>query len=362
MMNEPVFLSLHDVTCQVRADYPPFLKTLQALASGMFAERAEGRPQVDISLAWNAALERDSAAMGLGRGVERRGQWVVQRSPAFLPGFEIETAWEGECLQVRAAYRPAGPVSWAAQRLGRSQEKLLSGLVYAAVLFPLLYALERRGLHPLHAAAVRQAQGVALLAGLAGSGKTTVSLGLLAEPEAGLLSDNLVLFDRQRVYPFPEPLHLSPESMALLPQAARRRLESYGAAFSYGREVYRYVGALEAPGAPRAVFLLSQSEPGQATQCRQMEPSEGWAWLEAADRLARERQAYEAFAAAADLDGSSPHRSLGRALTLQALLGDAPMVALNVEKGAELEGARRLVMKKMLLQAAVAQEGPVHVR
>jgi hypothetical protein len=51
---------------------------------------------------------------------------------------------------------------------------------------------------------------------LGGCGKSILSLGLLSNQEAKFLSDNLIFYDKERVYPCYEPIRLDPEAITLL--------------------------------------------------------------------------------------------------------------------------------------------------
>lgn len=88
---------------------------------------------------------------------------------------------------------------------------------------PLLELLKRRGLYPVHAAAVASAGSAVVLAGTSGAGKTTLALALV---RAGFdfLGDDMLLLDpgrngdRPLVLAFPDELDLSATTVALFPE------------------------------------------------------------------------------------------------------------------------------------------------
>jgi len=54
---------------------------------------------------------------------------------------------------------------------------------------------------PLHASAIAHPKGGLIICGLEGIGKTSLGLKFLGEQNTSLLSDNLIFFDKQQVYP-----------------------------------------------------------------------------------------------------------------------------------------------------------------
>lgn len=72
-----------------------------------------------------------------------------------------------------------------------------------------------------HAGVVEFGERAVLLAGRSGSGKSTLTLGLVRRG-AGWLTDELALIapDDRTVLPYPRALHVSPETLALLPELA----------------------------------------------------------------------------------------------------------------------------------------------
>jgi hypothetical protein len=102
------------------------------------------------------------------------------------------------------------------------------------VYYPAFWWLERQGLFPLHAAAVDLAGTGIVLCGLPGCGKSTLSLALLSLPEARLLSDNIIFFDRERVFSCPEPVLVDNRSLELIGKVGSL-LHPLGRRHVYGR-------------------------------------------------------------------------------------------------------------------------------
>lgn len=120
------------------------------------------------------------------------------------------------------------------RRLVTLREKRFSTILYYTMYYPAFGRLERRGLFPLHAAAVDLGGKGVVLCGLPGCGKSTLSLALLALPEARLLSDNIIFFDREQVFRCPEPVLVDDRSLQLIGEA-NSLLQGLGRHHVYGR-------------------------------------------------------------------------------------------------------------------------------
>jgi hypothetical protein len=102
------------------------------------------------------------------------------------------------------------------RRLRALREKRFSTILYYMVYYPAFWWLERQGIYPLHAAAVDLAGTGVILCGLPGCGKSTLSLALLSLPGTRLLSDNIIFYDKERVFRCPEPLLVDHRSLQLI--------------------------------------------------------------------------------------------------------------------------------------------------
>ena len=83
--------------------------------------------------------------------------------------------------------------------------------------FPVLWLLaHRRGIYPIHAAAVEKEGKAYIFAGLNGSGKSTLAAFMVFNHGYRILADNFTLIDSHQVYGFHECLRLSPSSTSFL--------------------------------------------------------------------------------------------------------------------------------------------------
>ena len=101
---------------------------------------------------------------------------------------------------------------------GKPRYMDLFEISYFLFYYPFFWFLENfKGIHPLHASCVDTPKGGIIIAGLPGSGKSVTSLALWSKHGGNkLISDNIVLYDRESVYACPEPIRLHDEGKKLI--------------------------------------------------------------------------------------------------------------------------------------------------
>lgn len=145
-----------------------------------------------------------------------------------------------------------------------------------------LGGLAARGILVLHAAAV-ELDGLAyLLAGHSGAGKSTLTLGLVREG-AGWLTDELTLIDRddRTVLPYPRAIHVSPETLDLLPELgflAQRPRQTLGGDSEWSvtaEDVTRGLGGRLAPPTPLGgiIVMARRPDPDREPRLEPMSPA-----------------------------------------------------------------------------------------
>lgn len=99
---------------------------------------------------------------------------------------------------------------------------------YFLFYYPLFWSLENfKGIFPMHASCVDTPKGGIIIAGLPGSGKSVTSLALWSKySDNRLLSDNIILHDRQDVYACPEPIRLHAEGKQLVGDDRLARIDA----------------------------------------------------------------------------------------------------------------------------------------
>lgn len=107
---------------------------------------------------------------------------------------------------------------------------------YFLFYYPLFWFLENfREIFPMHASCVDTPKGGIIIAGLPGSGKSVTSLALWSKySDNRLLSDNIILHDRQNVYACPELVRLHSEGIMLVGDDRLERIDVRGKGFGKG--------------------------------------------------------------------------------------------------------------------------------
>jgi hypothetical protein len=296
-------LTLHNTTLQLFSNNPSFNKYAASYLADLRSSIPASPADIEARLHWNKLppeRDKNKPEFHYGRRLYRQGNTLYFPELSELPGFQLVVTWNKEGLLVDGYYRSPSRLLRAAGRLSLYLPRVYAVLIYYLVYFPLARLLyQNRGWHILHAGAVARHDRAVILAGLPGSGKSTFSIALLADPEVKLLSDNLLLFNAEGVYAFPEPLHLDPYAAKSLNNGHKERLIDTGRVFSHGRRDYRFgEDARMAAACPGSLVFLGIA--GE-TKRISLNPGEAIERLLNYDRMAREVDAYEQFAAALDL-------------------------------------------------------------
>lgn len=295
-------LHLHGTGLLLESEHAPFIEYARSFLSDLAADSASA-PQIEAVLHWDAQPPQHWQ----NKSILRRGRRILQDDDALLlteiadlPGLQVQIRWEGDRMLVDGYYTSPSTVARMALQLGEAQQRLFAISIYYLVYFPLIrYLNHSRGWHVLHAGGVVGPNASWILAGLPGSGKSTFALSLLAQPETRLLSDNLILYDAEKIFAFPEPLHLSQVSLEEAGAEVQRLLGSPERTYSHDRRDYHPPARMRRwEAVPEALFLLSLAD---RFESRRLAPDLAVDRLLGFDLLAKEITAYEQFAAALDL-------------------------------------------------------------
>jgi hypothetical protein len=107
-------------------------------------------------------------------------------------------------------------------KLRASLKKLIKGsdyfnLLRQVIIFPLFWALARfSGIYAMHSGSVNLLGNGVAFVGLAGVGKSTNSLALTLKHNGLLVGDNYTLYDKNKLYQFPEWIRISSETRNIL--------------------------------------------------------------------------------------------------------------------------------------------------
>lgn len=135
---------------------------------------------------------------------------------------------------------------------GREEDYFV--IVRQTILFPIIWLLARfPKVFSMHAAAINYSGSGVILAGLASIGKSTMSLSFTLNALSTFLADNYLLYDKEKIYPFPEWIRLSSETISLLGNIEKL---GYSKLKRYGRNYYQLDRSLiSEPVIPKIIFF-----------------------------------------------------------------------------------------------------------
>jgi hypothetical protein len=211
------------------------------------------------------------------------------------------------------------------RNLATLEARRFSTLLYYLVYHPILWRLSRGdGWSVVHGGGVDTPQGAIVLFGMPGCGKSTLSVGLLADAKRNMLSDNIVLYNKQYVLACPEVLLLDAASLERAAGGAGRLVRT-GERRVYDRDAYRPDHVAMNPSRPAAFFCVERAretslEPIAADECARL--------ATAGNQLAKEIRRVAINNEVYDL--ASGTRAPDAAADLRALVGTAPCYRLGV--------------------------------
>ena len=211
---------INEAVVQLTTDYAPLTDYVENLLSRIRVDGEE--PNVVSELRWvtKAPLQRIAPPPGadlpaVAYGVRGSGETV---GIDYVPGFPgLAATFEGTGpVRMHARLINRWPADWLRAALGRYAPGYFpTRLMYHAVYVPAAWYLgcaHRR--FWAHAGAVVRDDEALLVGGFAGIGKSTLCLRLMREADFRLLSDDLVLYDTERVYTCYEPVRVVAGSAA----------------------------------------------------------------------------------------------------------------------------------------------------
>jgi hypothetical protein len=261
--------------------HPPRIARLieEALGPSLLLDTADDDPDVDLVVSADGAPFDLAGWAPLTRGAYHLDGQVVLVN-ACGSGFDLRMTVANyqpyTKVRVEARYRP--PVrERAAAAVMQSRFHLLARA--ALLQYPAMWVAGTRGRMPLHAGAVTVGDGVALLAGPGGVGRSTLLLSALESGEWAC-SDNLCVADGQTVHGVIEPVRI---------QGAQ------GRRMPHGRAECNLPNRVDMLVPDRLVVL--RRVPSGSSGCRSLTPEAAARVLSAGTYMAGELRRYWGFAA-----------------------------------------------------------------
>lgn len=360
MSTKIIGVRMHGVTLNLRCGHRPLLRHVAELL-GDHVHEPWRHPDLEVEGHWLPTAPGDDLAQ-----------------PAFdvahLDGFgkrmhlgEDELVWgdthRDKSLQLRFRRTASAPIFDVAYRYKPSTKKLAKypdfthkkyfDLTRYLVWFPIAWHLKRtRGWEMLHASAVADGERCILVAGPGGAGKTTTCIALVARAGMRLVSENLVFCDGERIFPVPEPIRLTDQSLELLGDAASC-LRPFGAPGGLKKKSM-FAAPLEASPAgvrPALLFLARFSTPGFV---RPISVPIAGEWIRATNLLTLELNDFYWYAAALDLWWPDTKNTADD--PVQRLTRTTPCYSLGIDRARGVDPVVEQVMACLDGQARTALE------
>lgn len=357
---------------RVRSAYEPFARYAAVHLAPLRAE--DGDSAVEATLRWHEGAPPGprSAACPWIAGMERIDRDLYRDETRLswfrvdeLPDLFLHFRLDGHRLFVEGDYYHR--LSKGAQRdrvkrllyrrrLTAMRQRRFTTLLYYLVYYPLFWWLERRrGLHPIHAAGVETPDGVIVLAGPSGVGKSTLAAGLAGNiPGARLLSDTFLLHDGVTVHPVREPLLLDEWSRRWIGEAAGL-LRPIPWQYCLGREGFHWPANRLSEGGPADLLLFPHRAPQAAW--RAVAASQAHGRISAADFIINDLRRYWAYAAVLEMLNPCP-LMFERERSLAALVDAVPCYELGLTRDVAVSEVAAVIGDR--LAGGRSRSGPGH--
>lgn len=225
--NKLVFFEINSVKVKIETDYKHYYDYLKAYFNRVVSEEiAHGNFDIYINVSWREELDnyfnhvkKESTLSGLAANTLVSDSRIVTfrkmgKKKKII--FDIRVG-DNKILAKVIVKRKAVEDIWRYNFLRKNKNELFYEITYPIVYYLLLWYLEYfRRIHCLHASAIGVKEKGVVLCGLEGVGKTSLALSLLGENDTRFVSDNLVLYDDEKVYPCYELVRVHKEDEAYL--------------------------------------------------------------------------------------------------------------------------------------------------
>jgi len=349
-MTDTLSISIHDTRLTLESDNADFSRYARNVLASMLVPPVE-EPDIRVRLYWDQTLVSATTPADryerLGRRLLLDGERIIQTEVLLVPGLQVAKSIAGTKFIVDGSFQPR---SWRMKMglvLGGrdAQKRIFAALTYYLVYFPLLEYLERtHEWSPLHASGIAWPQGAAILAGLGGVGKSTITMAFLADADARLLSENVILHDAERIYAFPEQIHLDTRSREMLVDVGER-LQPTGESFSHSRDTFEVDPTACVKSASPTLFCCLRR--GQELALTPVTREKALEFALSSNVLAKELNEYAQQAAVSSLLSSEFGGRQRQIQMLERLLSHTDCYDLVIGAGASLYQAVEMVRERV---------------
>ena len=214
-------IQIQNIKIKISTNYRPYYEYLRLHFNKVLLATGTGKPEIEISADWKMDLwgkhpprvfEKKEGMRAIGANTLIGQQCISAiRKVGKKRKLWLNYTLENNKLSLEAvSHRKIFKDNMRHAVLRQPREPYFFELTYPLVYYPLFWYLEGlKDTHILHASAVKMKDECIIICGLDGIGKTTLSLSLAKEPDSALFSDNLILFDKNSVFPCYEPIRIN---------------------------------------------------------------------------------------------------------------------------------------------------------
>jgi hypothetical protein len=297
--------NLLGVQLQFDSDENEFIEYLRHFVCLPIKESKDLDPHIHVNFFLNKKIEKLDDYQKIARNIWLKKDAIFLSEIEKCPGLQIKLRRKNNKLFLDAYFYHATArlkdKMFSHFKFNKiSREFRLISFTYYLVYYPFFYYLERFcGLCLLHAAAVEYNKIGVLIPGLGGIGKSTISLGSLASNGYRFISDNIILFNKEKIYPFPEYIGLDAKSLGMLAKLKDLLIPQKSIVFSHNRVYYHLKQSSTSREAdPKYLFWLQLSNINQVLPLNKETCAK---YLLNMNLLAKELREYYVIASAIDL-------------------------------------------------------------
>jgi len=296
-------VQMHGVNLTLEADNARLIEYASEHLQSMVTEPVR-TPDILVRCHWSEGewdpetnpFQSNSPLNVIGNRMLGRPDELVWLDNLRMRGLQLRFSRDGSQFVFDVAYRFCPRRATADSRPAYEYKKFFSLMRYL-VYHPFIWHLSTfRGWTVLHASGLESAFGGIIIAGLAGTGKSTTCVALMQQARARIISENLILTDGEFVYPCYEPIRLDEGSLRLLGNGLDGLIRMTFPAGVKEKTLFHLLPRQLPKRVKPSVLFLPQFAPHR--YLRELSPSLAVEKIIAINALVRELDDYEWYAAA----------------------------------------------------------------
>ena len=212
-----IFLDVHGVSIRVNStdNFELFVKN--TLSYFFVDVNNQSKPDICVDIDLGNETDHNSylcKARKIGRNAYIKDNFFYCTSGDYF----VIAEKDSECININVSLVKTSSIKGKLKRIIkeiiRPHDKYL--LVRHYVIFPLFSLLNNlKNINVLHASAINIDGNGIIFSGLSGVGKSTLSIASVIKDKGSFITDNYLLYDDSKIYPFPEWIRLNKESYKL---------------------------------------------------------------------------------------------------------------------------------------------------